>query len=166
MQDKTQLGKKYKLLLDRIIADTGKGSNLLFDTHDNCFQQSNRFISKVLNVPSSNVDRLIRQCIKIDLIRHVLDIAGNKRLMLAPYYMWFHSRYELPLAIFIYDSGDYRKAIEWRKQCQCLGSLIGYGTGEVIKEYFDWVAVDAYARSYSIFDRCKRSDNIIKELTP
>lgn len=158
------LTKVNHQLLNKIIKHKGKGSNLLFDRRDNCFQMSNRQIAAVLKVPASSIDRLFRQCAKLDLVRDVKDISGINRKMLAPYFIWYHDSREKPLARFIYDCGSYAKAIEWRSCCSELGQIIDYHTGEVIRP-FNWNKIDEYARSYSMFDRCKRpSDSISDEI--
>lgn len=150
--------KRYKLLMK--IVNSGsmyRGSNKLFCKRDNCIQSSKRSISRLLVVPITTINNLFADCIDKGIVSKVIDISGKERLMINPRFYWGSDRRELPLAIFMYETGSYSEGVKHRRYCENLGAIFCPVTGEVVSR-FNWGQINQYAASYSRYDVNARKD--------
>jgi hypothetical protein len=126
----------------------------VFDTHDNCVQDSVRGVSGVLRASYSQVQRLFRDMRIEGLMTPVLDIYGTERLMVNPAFLYFHTFHDKRFHRAMYVLGGHEEAVVWLRVCRAGGRLIHPATGEEIGP-FNSANDLGYACSYSKNDRDK-----------
>lgn len=127
----------------------------LFDTHDNCFQASQREIAKELGLKSATtIDRLMAKLKADGLTNKVIDISGVERVMINPRFLWSHTKAEYFYADAMFVLGSDKAAYEWTLTCRNCGEFTDASTGEVMGPY-DYTFFSGMRLGYTSFDRTK-----------
>lgn len=126
----------------------------VFDKNDNCLQVSVRSVEKLTGIPKSTVNRLFKDMAIEGLAATTVDIAGEKRLMINPAFVYFHTFYDKRFHRAMFVLGSHKKAVEWLELCRGHSRLYNPSTGEDIG-HFDTARDMTYANSYGNKDKDK-----------
>lgn len=149
-----KLHPSQQKLLDTLLIVTE-----IFDSHDNCFQMSQRAIAKKLELNNTTVDRLFQNMKKKGIAKEVLDVQGVKRIMINPEFYWNHEDIEIIFTQAMFELGSHEAAVEHREMEKDIGYYIDPQTGEMLKP-FQYRAHRVYNDTYK-HDRTRHRNNIL-----
>lgn len=127
------------------------------DIKDNCVQRKWSDVVKDIGIDVSDAYKARKRLEEEDLIRTVLDIRGDERLMLNPQHVWSTSRDLLRFAILVYDLGSHEDAIEHRKNEKETCSTIDHRTGLMTSEY--QIGLDRLKQLEDAYEECIRNQS-------
>lgn len=105
------------------------------DIKDNCVQVKWTEILDQTGVDKGNASRALSRLKEDGLVKYVLDIRGDERIMINPQHVWSTSRDELRFAVLMFDYGSHQLAVEHRRVERELSATIDHKTGLMASDY-------------------------------